>query len=323
VVATADLVLAIGTRLGDFVTGSGSVLSPESVVLGVNTSRFDAMKRKSIMVVGDARETLSELSTALGGYRAPAQWTSAARAGADGQLKRVAQLNDRVADVASYAQVVAAINDEASVDDYVLTASGGLPGELNMNWIARAPSTFDCEYGFSCMGYEIAGGWGAAMARRRGRVFALVGDGSYMMMNSDVFSSILSGHPMVVVVCDNGGFSVIDRLQVDQGGVPFNNLLKDCRGNSAARVDFAAHAAAMGAESRHVTSIVELRQALSDTRELTRTVVLVIEVDAHAWSEGGSFWEVGYPRSSSRPEVQEAAARMSQAVLQRDERRRV
>ncbi|HEY5302976.1 MAG TPA: 3D-(3,5/4)-trihydroxycyclohexane-1,2-dione acylhydrolase (decyclizing) [Acidimicrobiales bacterium] len=323
VVASADVVLAIGTRLGDFVTGSGSVLSPESVVLGINTSRFDAMKQKSIMVVGDARETLSELSTVLGEYHAPAQWMSAARAGADIQLKRVARLNDRVVDVASYAQVVAAINDEASVDDYVLTASGGLPGELNMNWIARAPSTFDCEYGFSCMGYEIAGGWGAAMARRRGRVFALVGDGSYMMMNSDVFSSILSGHPMVLVVCDNGGFSVIDRLQVDQGGVSFNNLLKDCRGNSTARIDFATHAAAMGAESRHVTSIVELRQALSDTRELTRTVVLVIEVDPHAWSEGGAFWEVGYPRSSSRSEVQEAAARMSKAVLQRDERRRV
>lgn len=323
VVASADVVIAIGTRLGDFATGSGSVLGPESLVVGVNTSRFDALKRRSLMLVGDARETLRELSPALGDYRAPAPWTSAARAGADVQMRRVARLNEHVADVVSYAQVVAAINDEALVEDYVLTASGGLPGELNMNWIARAPSTFDCEYGFSCMGYEVAGGWGAAMARHRGRVFALVGDGSYMMMNSDVFSSVLSGHPMVLVVCDNGGFAVIDRLQVDQGGASFNNLLEDCRGNPAARVDFTAHATALGADARHVTSIAELRHALSDTRELTRTVVLVIDVDPYAWTDGGAFWEVGYPRSSSRLEVQDAAARMSKAVQQRDERRRV
>ena len=322
-VASADVVLAIGTRLGDFVTGSGSILSPQSVVVGVNTSRFDALKRGSLMLVGDARETLRELSLALSAYRAPATWTSAARVGAEAQMQRVARLNENVAQVPSYAQVVAAINDEVQVGDYVLTASGGLPGELNMNWIARAPSTFDCEYGFSCMGYEVAGGWGAAMARRGGRVFALVGDGSYMMMNSDVFSSVLSGHPMVLVVCDNGGFAVIDRLQVNQGGASFNNLLKDCRGNPAARVDYAAHAAAMGADSRQVTSIAELRHALSDTRELTRTVVIVIEVDTYAWTEGGAFWEIGYPRSSSRLEVREASARMSKAVQQRDERRRV
>ena len=323
VVAAADVVIALGTRLGDFVTGSGSVLSPTSTVLGINTSRYDAMKQKSIMVVGDARATLTELSTLLGEYRAPEDWSTLARSGADVQRRRVAQLNARVTEVVSYAQVVAAINDEATADDYVVTASGGLPGELNMNWIAHAPSTFDCEYGFSCMGYEIAGGWGAAMARRDGRVFALVGDGSYMMMNSDVFSSVLSGHPMVVVVCDNGGFAVIDRLQVNQGGASFNNLLQDCRGDATARVDFAAHATAMGAQARHVASISELREALIETRDATRTTVLVITVDAHAWTEGGAFWEVGYPRSSSRTQVQEASARMSASIQQRDERRRV
>lgn len=323
VVGRADVVLAVGTRLGDFATGSGSVLSPESIVVGLNTSRFDAFKRRALMLVGDARETLVELSAALGEYHAPAKWVDAARAGADIQRRRVARLNDTVLDVSSYAQVVAAINDEASSDDYVLTASGGLPGELNMNWIARAPASFDCEYGFSCMGYEVAGGWGAAMARTHGRVFALVGDGSYMMMNSDVFSSVLSEHPMVVVVCDNGGFAVIDRLQVNQGGVSFNNLLETCRGNVGARVDFAAHAAAMGADSRHVKSIVELREALSETRELTRTVVIVIDVDAYAWTDGGAFWEVGVPQNSSRLEVQEASSRMTKAVQERNDRRRV
>ena len=322
VVATADLVLAIGTRLGDFAIGSGGLLSPEAMVLGINTSRFDAMKRKSQMVVGDARETLSELSSRLGTYRAPASWMSAARVGADAQLARVSRLNSHVSDVPSYAQVVAAVNDEATVDDYVLTASGGLPGELNMNWVSRSPASFDCEYGFSCMGYEIAGGWGATMARQRGRVFALVGDGSYMMMNSDIFSSILSGHPMVVVVCDNGGFGVIDRLQTSQGGASFNNFLADCRGVPTARIDFATHASSMGAQSHHVSSILDLRAALNQTRDLTRTVVIVINVDPYAWTEGGAFWEVGYPQSSSQIGVQNASAEMAKAVHQRDERRR-
>ncbi len=134
---------------------------------------------------------------------------------------------------ATYAQVVGAVSARARGDDYALTASGGFPGELNNGWRSRGIATFDCEYGFSCMGYEISGGWGAAMARARlapdGRVIVFVGDGSYLMMNSDLYSSVLAGPPMIVVVCDNGGYAVIDRLQVNQGGESFNNLLADSR----------------------------------------------------------------------------------------------
>ena len=133
----------------------------------------------------------------------------------------------------TYAQVVGAISARATADDYALTAAGGFPGELNNGWRSKGVATFDCEYGFSCMGYEISGGWGAAMARARlapdGRVIVFVGDGSYLMMNSDLYSSVLAGPPMIVIVCDNGGYAVIDRLQVNQGGESFNNLLADTR----------------------------------------------------------------------------------------------
>ena len=107
------------------------------------------------------------------------------------------------------------------------TAAGGLPGELNTNWRSHGVATFDCEYGYSCMGYELSGAWGARMARPHGDVFAFVGDGSYLMMNSDLYSSVLSGHKVIAIVCDNGGYAVIDRLQRAQGGVSFNNMLAD------------------------------------------------------------------------------------------------
>jgi 3D-(3,5/4)-trihydroxycyclohexane-1,2-dione acylhydrolase (decyclizing) len=192
----------------------------------------------------------------------------------------------------------------------VLTAAGGLPGELNVNWLASGVATFDCEYGFSCMGYELSGAWGARMARRDGEVFALVGDGSYLMLNSDLYSTVLTGQKVIVVVCDNGGYAVIDRLQTGMGGASFNNLLRDCRVAEQVTVDFVAHAASMGAIAERVSSIDALEEALGRARASTRTHVIVLETDPHAWSPGGAFWEVGVPALSDRPAVREARARI-------------
>jgi 3D-(3,5/4)-trihydroxycyclohexane-1,2-dione acylhydrolase (decyclizing) len=212
------------------------------------------------------------------------------------------------------------VNRAATSDDYVLTSSGGLPGELNFNWLAKAPFTFDCEYGFSCMGYEISGAWGAAMARQAaragGEVFALVGDGSYLMLNSDLYSSVLSGHKMIVVVCDNGGFAVIERLQLAQGGVSFNNLIATSRVVAPVAVDFAAHAASLGCAAETVTSVDELEKALRRARQAEGTTVIVLRTDPYAWSEGGAFWEVGVPEVSSRPEVLLARQRLEAGKVQ-------
>ncbi len=154
--------------------------------------------------------------------------------------------------------MVAVANNAAGPDDTLIAAAGGLPGEVAKGWRVKNPNTFDCEFGFSCMGYEIAGGWGNAMARPGTTPIVMIGDGSYLMMNSDIYSSVLSGHKMIVIVCDNGGYAVINRLQNAKGVPSFNNLIADCRVKEPFAVDFAKHAEAMGALARRCESLGDL-----------------------------------------------------------------
>jgi 3D-(3,5/4)-trihydroxycyclohexane-1,2-dione acylhydrolase (decyclizing) len=320
--AEADVVLAVGSRLGDFATGSWTVFRhPDVRIIGVNTSRFDAVKHRSLPVVGDASESLAEIAAGLFGWHAPAAWTTRIGREAQSLWTYLDEIGAPKSDVPTYAQVVKAVSNLSTEDDYALTASGGFPGELNNGWLSRGVATFDCEYGFSCMGYEISGGWGAAMARRElapaGDTIVFVGDGSYLMMNSDLYSSVLSGHKMIVVVCDNGGFAVIDRLQVNQGGESFNNLLRDARiEGELVPVDFAAHAASMGCEARTVRTIDELTGAIEWARTTDRTTVIVIGTDPHVWTEGGAWWEVGVPEVSERQAIRDARAALDEAKHQ-------
>ena len=244
--AEADLVLAVGTRLQDFTTSSWTGFSEDVRVISVNAARFDAVKRGAEEVVGDAREVLVELSASLGSWVAPSSWTGRAaeeKASWDAEIDR---LRAGVVDgTLTYAQVTGVVNDASGPDDYVLTASGGMPGELHGGWRtgkvtpgATSGATMDLEYGFSCMGYEIVAPWGAAMARARthpdGLVTSIFGDGSYLMLNSELYSAAFAGVPYVAVLCDNAGFAVIHRLQTGQGADGFNNLLADSRGPGAA-----------------------------------------------------------------------------------------
>lgn len=310
--AEADVVLSVGCRLQDFTTGSWTVFANEDMrLVSLNVARFDATKHRALAVIGDARESLVELDAAVGDYQSPPAWRSRAgeeRAGYHAYIDAIAAPDDDP--VPSYAQVVGVLDRNQQPGDYLVAAAGGLPGEVNNGWRAREIGNFDCEYGYSCMGYEISGGWGARMAREGGEVIVAVGDGSYMMLNSDLYSSVLTGHKLIVVVCDNGGFAVINRLQVNQGGVPFNNQLVDCRAvridGRIPRVDFAAHAAAMGAITERVVGVAELEAALARARANERTTVIVIETSPDEWTEGGCFWEVGVPEVSDRPEVLEA-----------------
>lgn len=303
----ADVVLAIGTRLQDFTTGSWSCFSHSAKFVAINTARFDAVKHRSLALIGDARETVAELDAALGDWHVDASWLEHGR-------REFARWNDALAAgqkrtdaaVPTYAQVVGVVNEEAAERDYVISAAGGLPGELVKGWRVKAPGTFDCEFGFSCMGYEIAGGWGAAMADPSRDVFVMVGDGSYMMMNSDIYSSVLAGHKMIVLVCDNGGFGVINRLQNGKGGASFNNLLKDSKVKEAFPVDFVRHAESMGALARRANTLDELRDALKWAKSNDRTTVVSIVTDAFAWTPGDAWWDVGVPQVSEREEVQAA-----------------
>jgi 3D-(3,5/4)-trihydroxycyclohexane-1,2-dione acylhydrolase (decyclizing) len=306
--AEADVIVAIGTRLMDFTTGSWTCFSPEAKFVSINAARWDATKHRALAVVGDALATLEEIGPALSGWSADAAWMAKGRsafadwnAALDGFQKPT---NDPVP---TYAQVVGVVNQKAGERDYMITAAGGLPGECMKNWRVKSPNTFDVEFGFSCMGYEIAAGWGAAMADPTRTPIVMVGDGTYMMMNSDIYSSVLTGHKMIVVLCDNGGYAVINRLQNFKGGASFNNLIKDCRVKEPFGVDFAKHAESMGALTRKVESLADLAQAMDWAKTTDRTTVITIVSDAFTWTPGDAWWDVGVPQVSERQGVRDAA----------------
>ncbi len=313
--ARADVILAIGTRLQDFTTGSWTAFAREARIIAINTARFDAAKHRALPVVADARLALASLTAVLADYRAPAPWVEFTAA-----QKRAwdAYVDDNVSAVTtnganrnlSYAQVIGVVNALCHERDRIVTAAGGLPAEVTANWRTKSPGTVDVEFGFSCMGYEIAGGWGARIAQFESEperdTIVLVGDGSYLMMNSDLYSSVLTGRKLIVIVCDNGGFAVIHKLQVGTGNAAYNNLIKDCRDVEAPfAVDFAAHARALGAAAETVGSLSELRDALSRAKAARTTYVISLKVDAHdGWTtEGHAWWETGGPHVSDRPAV--------------------
>ena len=325
--AEADVILAIGTRLQDFTTGSWTAFSPSARFVSINAARFDAVKHQAIAVVGDALETVAELDASLGDWKADPAHMKRAQAlfkEWDGLLdQHQAPTN---APVPTYAQVVNAVNQSAGENDTLISAAGGLPGEVAKGWRVKAPNTFDLEFGFSCMGYEISAGWGCAMAQTGpgaagGMPIVMVGDGTYMMMNSDIYSTVLTGHKMIVIVCDNGGFAVINRLQQFKGVPGFNNMLTDCRvqnRDEPLHVDFAKHAAAMGAAARHCESLTDLATALEWAKTTDRTTVISIATDAHAWVPGDADWDVGVPEVSSRESVNKA--RKSQEEIRAKQR---
>jgi 3D-(3,5/4)-trihydroxycyclohexane-1,2-dione acylhydrolase (decyclizing) len=306
--AEADVILAIGTRLMDFTTGSWTCFSPDAKFISINAARFDATKHQALAVIGDARETLTELAASLKGWKSDAKWTDHGKsefakwnAALDSYQKPTNE------PVPTYAQVVGIVNSHAGERDYLIAAAGGLPGEVMKNWRVKAPNTFDCEFGFSCMGYEISAGWGAAMADPTRVPIVMVGDGTYMMMNSDIYSTVLTGHKIILIVCDNGGYAVINRLQNGKGGASFNNLLADCRVRQPFAVDFAKHAESMGALARKVESLADLGAAVDWAKSTDRTTVLTIVSDAFTWTPGDAWWDVGVPQVSARQSVLEAS----------------
>jgi 3D-(3,5/4)-trihydroxycyclohexane-1,2-dione acylhydrolase (decyclizing) len=305
----ADVVLAVGTRLQDFTTGSWALFrNPDLQLIAVNVARFDALKRGAVSVVGDARVSLEALDEAVGDYRAPAAWQARSRDLRADWYRYLDGFTSEESDPPTYAQVIRSINDLADPTDYQVAAAGGLPGELNAGWHSKSIGSFDCEYGYSCMGYEIAGAWGAKMALPDRDVVAWVGDGSYLMMNSDIYSTVLTGHKVIFIVCDNGGFAVIHRLQTDTGNAAFNNLFDHVRRARPVRVDFVKHAESMGALAEKVNTIGGLRQAFARAKDADRSYVIVLETSPDGWTEGGAWWEVGIPEVSDREAVRVARA---------------
>jgi 3D-(3,5/4)-trihydroxycyclohexane-1,2-dione acylhydrolase (decyclizing) len=313
----ADVVLAVGTRLQDFTTGSWSVFrDPDVRFVAVNTASWDAHKQGAQPVIGDAKVSLEAIDAALGGYAAPPDWLAMAD-------ERIAEWHAyldswsgrRHDGPPAYAEVIQAVNALADPADYVLSAAGGLPGELSMGWRSKSVGSFDSEYGYSTMGYEIAGAWGARLARPTGDVIAWVGDGSYLMMNSDVYATVMTGQKVIFMVCDNGGFAVINRLQVNTGGAEFNNLLRNTNHERYFQVDFVKHSEAMGAIAERIEGVEELPAAFARAKAADRSYVIVVPIAEYTWTEGGAWWEVGVPEVSER-----AAVRAARADWERDKK---
>lgn len=306
----ADVVLAVGSRLQDFTTGSWALFKNEGLkIVGLNVQPFDAAKHEGLPLVADARIGLERISSGLGNHKVDAAWTDKAKAGKTEWLKAADKATATTnAALPSDAQVIGAVQRARGGADTVLVcAAGGLPGELHKLWQAETPGGYHMEYGFSTMGYEVAGGLGAKLARPDSDVIVMVGDGSYMMLNSEIASSIMLGAKITIVLLDNAGYGCINRLQMATGGANFNNLLADTHHVELPQIDFAAHAAAMGALTRKVASISELESALKETAGEARTTVIVIDTDPLVTTdEGGHWWDVAVPEVSDRAQVNEA-----------------
>jgi 3D-(3,5/4)-trihydroxycyclohexane-1,2-dione acylhydrolase (decyclizing) len=312
----ADVILAVGTRLQDFTTGSHTLFG-HAQLIGLNVQPLDAAKWHGATLVADARAGLEQLARSLEGWQAEPGWTSRAKGLAQSWRDRVTELTtaEPQGELPYDAEVIGAVRDSASFSpatDVVVCAAGTLPAELHKLWRAAGPGNYHMEYGYSCMGYEIAGGLGVKLARPQQEVIVMVGDGSYMMMNSEIASSVMLGRKLIVVVLDNRGYGCIHRLQRASGGERFNNLLDDCvpEGGTRSSIDFAAHAASMGAGAVHVAGVRELKAAMVKARAATKTQVIVIDTSPERTTDdGGCWWEVAIPEVSDRIEVNEAQAR--------------
>ena len=309
----ADVILAIGTRLQDFTTGSWTAFSKDAKIICLNAARHDAAKHLSLPIVGDAKLGLNLLSYELDGYKTPSEWTENARKERDVWNDYVDKNTNLKNGPSSYAQAIGVINANCDPRDRIVAAAGGLPAEVTANWRTLGISTVDVEFGFSCMGYEIAGGWGARIAQSEKEsendTIVFTGDGSYLLMNSDIYSSVLTQKKMIILVLDNGGFAVINKLQNNTGNESFNNLISDTpTAVNQVRVDFEAHAKSLGALSETVESPSGLADAFLRAKSANETYVIVMKVDPYdGWTtEGHTWWEVGTPHISDNDKITKA-----------------
>ena len=288
-----DMAIAIGTKLSDFTTGSWTNFqNPKFKLVSINTARFDVTKHQAIPVISDAKVGLIELSKVLGEWKAPNSWYQRAvnqRNEWDSYIEK--QSGPTNQEIPSYAHAVGAVYRNSDKSDIVVTAAGGLVGEVVQIWKPKQINTFETEWGFSCMGYEISGALGIKMAKPDQEVIVFVGDGSYLLHNSDIYSSVIYNKKLIIIVCDNGGHMVINRLQLAKGGKEYLCNLRAARASNVEFVDFEAHAKSMGANAETVKSTSELEAAFKRAKASNKTYVISIETHGYEWLEGTAFWE--------------------------------
>lgn len=309
--AEADLILGIGTRLQDFTTGSRALFgAPDRKIVQVNVTPYDAHKHAATAVVGDARTVIEKLVAALEGFTTSTVWRRAVETRAnDWRSKVEAVTNAKPTSPFQYADVVGAVCRVADENSIAVCAAGTLPAELHKLWRAERPGGYHMEYGYSCMGYEVAGGLGAKMADPSREVFVMVGDGSYLMLNSELATSVMMGFKIIVVLFDSQGYSCINRLQRQAGSPDFNNMLKDSVHEVLPAIDYVAHARSLGALAEKADSMATLEAALARARAADRSTLILVDVDPYEETMiGGHWWDVAVPEVSERSSVREARA---------------
>lgn len=315
----ADLVIGVGTRFQDFTTGSWSLFAnPERKLVSINVAGYDGQKHGATPLVADAKVALTALSGAIGDY-------SATNAAPDVRSAWLAKVDAHCADrkggddyLPMDCEVIGAVQRTSSDATIAMCAAGTMPGALKLLW--QSPQGgYHMEYGFSCMGYEVAGAMGIKLAQPDRDVVCFVGDGSYMMANSELATAVMRRVPFTVVLTDNRGYGCINRLQMGTGGEQFNNLYKDCRVEQQPDIDFVAHAASMGAHAIKATSIADLEAQITAAKGRDIPTVIVIDTDPmHGPGEAGGshWWDVAIPEVSNRAEVNEARKAYEQNIAQ-------
>jgi 3D-(3,5/4)-trihydroxycyclohexane-1,2-dione acylhydrolase (decyclizing) len=317
----ADLVIAVGTRLGDFVTSSKTAFqNPEVRFIGINVTSMDAHKFGALSLVGDARETLAALQDKVvqrGIDRDVTAYANEVHVLRDEWTGIVDKLrNPSTGGQITQAQVMGIVNDAAGPKDVVINAAGSMPGDLLKLWRSEDPKSYHIEYGFSCMGYEIPAGIGVKMAAPDREVFVFIGDGSYLMLNTEIVTAVQEGVKIIIVLVDNGGFQSIHGLQMGSGSPSFGNELRfrDEREQALAGptvpVDFVANAESMGARGIRAANAKEFRAAIEEAKTETRPTLVYIRVDEKARVPNfEGWWDVPIAEVSGETSVQEARAR--------------
>ena len=312
--AGADLVLGIGTRYTDFTTASRTLFRPDAIFINVNVAELDSAKHAALALTGDARATLELLSEQLGDWKVDDDYRRTAEGKATEWRKAVdEQTEPQSGDgLPTQAEVIGLVNAEARPEDVVVCAAGSLPGDLHRLWKARDPDGYNMEYGYSCMGYELAGALGAKMAAPEREVYSLVGDGSWLMMSGEIVTAVQEGIKLTVVLVDNHGFGSIAALSEGVGSQAFGTRFRyrDDAGDLAGEhlpLDLAANAASLGATVLSPRSADELRSALAEARENDEVTVIYVEIDPTARFGGsGAWWDVPVSEVSTIPSTTEA-----------------
>lgn len=328
----ADLVIGIGTRYSDFTTASKTAFQDPNVkFINVNIAEFDAYKHSGLPLTGDARETIKLLHGLLAGWSVSPEYRARAaqfNKDWDAEVARIYDLGNEP--LPSQGEVIGAVNSFSDERDVVLCAAGSAPGDLHKLWRTRDPKGYHLEYGYSCMGYEIAGGLGAKMACPDREIYVIVGDGSYLMMAQEIVTSIQEGVKLTIILIDNHGFGSIGSLSRSLGSkgfgtrylfrdqqtgqlptdeIPFSDALEQYL-----PVDYRANAASLGAYSRKASSIEDFKKALEEARKQERTTVICVETDRYAGVPGyESWWDVAVAEVSEDESVREARAEYEKA----------